>query len=83
LGFLDHAGRGFQIRTYGGSTTDLERNERIDDLSRHGLHESPTSLGFSLEVISNFRPSGSQHGGLKASIKELIHVEGLAVKFDE
>lgn len=49
----------------------------------HGIHESPTSLGFPLDVISDFRPSGSQGRGLEASIEELIHVEGLTVEFDE
>ena len=61
----------------------LEGNERIYDLAGHRSHESLPGLGFSLEVISNFRPSGSQGCGLEASIKKLIYVEGLTVEFEE
>jgi hypothetical protein len=49
----------------------------------HGIHESATGLRLPLDVISNFRPSGSQRRGLEASVEELIYVEGLTVKFDE
>ena len=63
--------------------TDLEGNERIDDLVSHGIHESPTGLRFPLDVVSDFRPSRSQSRGLEASVEELVHVEGLTVKLNE
>lgn len=49
----------------------------------HGIHESPTSLCFPLDIVSDFRPNGPQRCGLEASVEELIHVKGLAVEFDE
>lgn len=81
LGLLDGTCGDFQIG--GQRRANLEGNERIDDLVGHGIHESPTSLGLPLDVVSNLRPSGSKRCGLKTSIKELIHVGGLAVKLDE
>lgn len=49
----------------------------------HGIHESPTGLGFPLNIISDLRPGGSQRCGLETSIEEMIYVEGLTVEFNE
>ena len=81
LSLLDGTCRNFRIGIH--RKADLEGNERIDDLMSHGIHKSLTSLGFPLGIISNFRPSRSQHCGLETSIEELIHVEGPTVEFEE
>jgi len=83
LGLLYGIGREFRIGAQAKVKTDLEGNERIDDLLSHGIHEGATGLRLPLDVISNFRPSGSQGRGLEASVEELVYVEGLTVKFDE
>ena len=81
LGLLD--GTCGDFRVGGQRNADLEGDKRIDNFVGHGIHESSTSLGLPLDIVSNLRPSGSKRCRLKASIKELIHVGSLAVKVEK